>query len=87
MQSGNLAERAEGNSDSIYTEAMMSLPVYMGSASFLSPWSEKGLQELQPKMKKLQEDYPNINIEKYKKVSEYRVFRTKDLTKKKGKQK
>ena len=26
---------------------MMSLPVYMGSASFLSPWSEKGLQELQ----------------------------------------
>ena len=38
-------------------------------------------------MKKLQEDYPNINIEKYKKVSEYRVFRTKDLTKKKGKQK
>ena len=38
-------------------------------------------------MKRLQEDYPAINIDKYKKVSEYRVFRTKDLTKKKGKAK
>ena len=34
-------------------------------------------------MAKLQEDYPNINIDKYKKISEYRVFRHKDLTKKK----
>ena len=38
-------------------------------------------------MAKLHEDYPDINLDKYKKVSEYRVFRTKDLTKKKGKQK
>lgn len=34
-------------------------------------------------MKQLQADYPNINIDKYKKVSEYRVFRTKQM--KKGK--
>ena len=34
-------------------------------------------------MERLQEDYPNINIDKYKKISEYRVFRHKDLTKKK----
>ena len=34
-------------------------------------------------MARLQADYPNINIDKYKKVSEYRVFRTRDLTKKK----
>ena len=33
-------------------------------------------------MKKLQEDYPNINIDKYKKVSEYRVFRTRTIKEK-----
>ena len=38
-------------------------------------------------MARLQADYPSINIDKYKKVSEYRVFRTKDLTKAKGKKK
>ena len=38
-------------------------------------------------MARLQADYPNVDISKYKKVSEYRVFRTKDLTKKKGKAK
>ena len=38
-------------------------------------------------MARLQADYPNVDINKYKKVSEYRVFRTKDLTKKKGKAK
>ena len=34
-------------------------------------------------MKRLQAEHPEINIDKYKKVTEYRVFRTKDLTKKK----
>ena len=34
-------------------------------------------------MNMLQADYPNINIDKYKKVSEYRVFRTRQM--KKGK--
>ena len=38
-------------------------------------------------MARLQADYPNVDINKYKKISEYRVFRTKDLTKKKGKAK
>ena len=33
-------------------------------------------------MKKLQKDYPNINIDKYKKVSEYRVFRTRTIKEK-----
>ncbi len=33
-------------------------------------------------MKRLQEDYPAINIDRYKNVSEYRVFRTKTLKKK-----
>lgn len=36
-------------------------------------------------MQRLQADYPNIDISRYKKVSEYRVFRTQDLTKKKKK--
>ena len=34
-------------------------------------------------MKRLKADYPNINIDKYKKVSEYRVFRTKQMKKEK----
>ena len=34
-------------------------------------------------MKRLQKDYPNINIDKYKKVSEYRVFRTRQMKKEK----
>lgn len=34
-------------------------------------------------MKRLQEDYPNINIDKYKKTSEYRVFRTRQMKKEK----
>ena len=33
-------------------------------------------------MKRLQKDYPNINIDKYKKVSEYRVFRTRTIKEK-----
>ena len=34
-------------------------------------------------MARLQSDYPNINFDKYKKVSEYRVFRTKQMKKEK----
>jgi len=34
-------------------------------------------------MARLQADYPNIDINKYKKITKYRVFRTQDLTKKK----
>ena len=33
-------------------------------------------------MKRLQQDYPGINIDKYKKVSTYRVFRTKEIKEK-----
>lgn len=32
-------------------------------------------------MDRLTRDYPNINVDKYKKISEYRVFRTRKLTK------
>ena len=38
-------------------------------------------------MTRLQADHPNVDINKYKKISKYRVFRTQDLTKKKGKKK
>ena len=34
-------------------------------------------------MARLQKDYPDINIDKYKKVSEYRVFRTRTIKKEK----
>ena len=36
-------------------------------------------------IERLQRDYPNIDFSKYKKISKYRVFRTRNLTKKKGK--